>query len=120
MQATPRVFRINKGLSITEAAKLLNIKTSELRAIESFEKIPSNRLLKRMEEVYDLDNWYSVIVHDKEEEQKLIQEKLEKEMKRIYQMLDSENSKKILSKKNNKEEFGNLINYNKRRFFNEK
>ena len=41
-------------------------------------------------------------------------------MKRIYQMLDSENSKKILSKKDNKEEFGNLINYNKRRFFNEK
>lgn len=120
MQATPRVFRINKGLSITEAAKLLNIKTSELRSIESFEKIPSNRLLKRMEEVYDLDNWYSVIVHDKEEEQKLIQEKLEKEMKRIYQMLDSENSKKILNKKNDNKSSVNLSNYDKRRFFNEK
>ena len=31
MQATPKAFRVNKGLSITEAAKLLNIKTSELK-----------------------------------------------------------------------------------------
>ncbi|MGN1268343.1 MAG: helix-turn-helix domain-containing protein [Candidatus Aphodocola sp.] len=47
MQATPKAFRVNKGLSITEAAKLLNIKTSELRSIENFTKIPNNNLLKK-------------------------------------------------------------------------
>ena len=46
MQATPKAFRVNKGISITEAAKLLNIKTSELRSIENFTKIPNNNLLK--------------------------------------------------------------------------
>ena len=51
MQATPKAFRVNKGLSITEAAKLLKIKTSELRSIENFTKIPNNNLLKRMQEV---------------------------------------------------------------------
>ena len=55
MQATPKAFRVNKGLSITEAAKLLNIKTSELRSIENFTKIPNNNFLKRMQEVYDVD-----------------------------------------------------------------
>lgn len=108
MQATPKVFRVNKGLSITEAAKLLNIKTAELRSIENFTKIPNNNLLKRMQEVYDVDNWYSFIVHDKQEEEKRIQKKLDREMKRIKEMLDSENSKKILDKKNDNDKFGKL------------
>ena len=46
MQATPKAFRVNKGLSITEAAKLLNIKTSELRSIENDEKLIAYLILK--------------------------------------------------------------------------
>lgn len=101
MKGTPKVLRIHNNLSIIEAAKLLNIKTSELRAIESFTKSPSWKLIDKMVEVYDVVSWSDIIFQNKQDEAEDDEKWLKQEIDRLHRMMDVENSKKILIEKNN-------------------
>lgn len=54
MKTTLRVHRINKGLSIEDAASKLGIKVDELRKYELYTKCPSNKMIIKMMQLYGI------------------------------------------------------------------
>lgn len=79
MKATLRVHRINKGLSIEDAAMKLGTKVDELRKMELYTKYPSTKMLIKMMQLYGIDYIDDILLCNKEQAIERLKEKAEKE-----------------------------------------
>ena len=67
MKATLRVHRINKGLSIEEAAMKLGLKVDELRKMELYVKYPSTQMLIKIMKLYAIDYIDDILLCNKKQ-----------------------------------------------------
>ncbi len=68
MKTTIKVHRINRGISIEDAAEALGITVEELRKYEAYEETMSYELLLKMMDLYHIEDFSDIILYNKSQE----------------------------------------------------
>jgi transcriptional regulator with XRE-family HTH domain len=68
VKTTIKVHRINRGISIEDAAEALGITVEELRKYEAYEETMSYELLLKMMDLYHIEDFSDIIFYNKSQE----------------------------------------------------
>lgn len=68
MKTTLKVHRVNKGISIEDAAEVLGITVEQLRKYENYEEFPDWEFIFKMMELYKIESIDEIIFHNKSQE----------------------------------------------------
>ena len=75
VKTTIKVHRINRGISIEDAAEALGITVEELRKYEAYEETMSYELLLKMMDLYHIEDFSDIIFYNKSQERAAYAEK---------------------------------------------
>lgn len=68
MKTTLKVHRVNRGISIEDAADALGISVEQLRKYESYEEVPDWEMVFKIMELYHIESIDEIIFHNKTQE----------------------------------------------------
>lgn len=75
MKTTIKVHRINRGISIEDAAEALGITVEELRKYEAYEETMTYELLLKMMELYHIEDFSDIIFYNKSQKREAYAER---------------------------------------------
>lgn len=75
VKTTIKVHRINRGISIEDAAEALGITVEELRKYEAYEETMTYELLLKMMELYHIEDFGDIIFYNKSQEREAYAER---------------------------------------------
>ena len=68
MKTTLKVHRVNRGISIEDAADALGISVEQLRKYESYEEVPDWEMVFKIMKLYRIESIDEIIFHNKSQE----------------------------------------------------
>ncbi len=68
MKTTLKVHRVNRGISIEDAAEALGISVEQLRKYEAYEEYPDWDMIFKMMELYNIESIDEIIFRNKSQE----------------------------------------------------
>ena len=68
MKTTLKVHRVNRGISIEDAAEALGITVEQLRKYEAYEECPDWEMVFKIMELYNIESYDEIIFHNKSQE----------------------------------------------------
>ena len=75
MKTTLKVHRVNRGISIEEAAEALGITVEQLRKYEAYEEYPDWDFIFKMMKLYNIESYDEIIFHNKSQEREAFKKK---------------------------------------------
>ena len=75
MKTTLKVHRVNRGISIEDAAEELGLSVEQLRKYENYEEYPDWEMIFKMMKLYNIESIDEIIFHNKSQEKEALAKK---------------------------------------------
>ena len=75
VKTTLKVHRVNRGISIEDAAEALGLSVEQLRKYENYEEYPDWDMIFKMMELYNIESIDEIIFHNKSQEREAFAKK---------------------------------------------
>lgn len=75
VKTTLKVHRVNRGISIEDAAEELGLSVEQLRKYENYEEYPDWEMIFKMMKLYNIESIDEIIFHNKSQEKEALAKK---------------------------------------------